>query len=310
MSNEHIGLLREARPAWLYPIYVPSYTRAGKAPLLELLARAQRVVQLKVHIVVRSEELAEYRQAYPWAAFTVVRRVGLGPARTQALKNARRLGYERIVMMDDDIKHVSLLERPEGSTHTRRYSSKVAGIPEPGLLVRSLAVACKLADGVFATRPDAVYGACRNALFSGDVRTDIGATLNRGTFPASVMFYDLERMENYELPPRFHLHGEDVAFAMDVMTRGQEWFTIPVAAFDQDGNIETTIPLDPHDSVARRVDIENAALDYPDIHPFLRESVRNKAGGVMRVGVNWNRWYKATGSGPVDLPLTDIIKES
>lgn len=298
----------------MYPIYVPSYTRAGTAPLLNMLSEAPHSIQRKVHIVVRKEEVALYRDFYPWATFVIVKRPGLGPARTKALTDAEHRGYERIVMLDDDIKHVSLLERisraDEGKgDHTRRYSSRVSGVAEPMLLIRSLAMGCYLSDGVFEERPEAVYGACRNALFSGDVDTTVGATLNKGTFPASVMFYDITRMENYELPRRFHMHGEDVAFAMDVMTRGGEWFTLPVVAFDQDGFIETTIPLDPTDPVARRVDIDNAAIEYPEIHPFLRESVKNKAGGVMRVGVNWKQWYKHTNTEPVEIPLATLIKE-
>lgn len=310
MTEPHIPLLRRAKASWLFPLYVPSYTRAGTAPLLNMLGSAHPAVQRRVHVVVRPEELAQYRKHYPWATFVRVTRPGLGPARTKALTDAVRRGYKRIVMLDDDIKHISLLERiskEDGRQHTRRYSSRVSGIQEPHLLVRSLAVTCRLVDGVFAARPEAVYGACRNALFSGDVDTSIGATLNRGTFPASVMFYDLERMENYELPKQFHMHGEDIAFAMDVMTRGQEWFTIPVSAFDQDGNIATTIPLDPTDPVARRVDIDNAAVAYPDIHPYLRESMKNKAGGVMRVGINWKRWYKDTASEPVNIPLEELL---
>jgi len=313
VTNEHIDLLRQAKSSWLYPIYVPTYTRAGTAPLLNLLRRAPSSVKRLVHLVVRQEERAAYAHEYPWADQVIVGKPGLGPARTRALQDAKARGYQRIIQMDDDIKHVSLLERiarPNKTDHTRRYSSGVSGVDEPMLMIRSLAVTCRLANGLFNVWPNAVYGASRNALFSGDVDTSVGATLNKGTFPASVMYYDLDRMENFVLPKRFHMHGEDIAFAMDVMTRGQEWFTIPVSAFDQDGNIETTIPLDPQDSVARRLDIENAAIDYPDIHPYLRESVRNKAGGVMRVGVNWKQWYKATGSSPIDIPLTTIIKES
>lgn len=309
MANEHIDLIDHPDVYdWLYPIYVPTYTRAGTAPLLNLLSHSPP--EGVVTLVVREEERTEYMLRYPWADTVVVKRPGLGPARSRALAHAFNRGHRRIVMMDDDIKHVSLLERikrDDGKLHTRRHSTRVSGIPEPDLMLQSLSVACRLSSAVFDERPWAVYGACRNALFSGDVDTDIGATLNRGTFPASVMMYDLERMENYMLPKEFHMHGEDLAFALDVMSRGQEWFTLPGAAFDQDGVIETTIPLDPHDPVARRIDIENAAKRYPDIHPYLRESVRNKAGGVMRVGMLWSRWYKDTGSEPINIPLTDLI---
>lgn len=309
-DNLHVDLLGKAKLSWLYPIYVPSYTRAGKAPFLNMMNDAPKKVQGKVTIIVRKEEVKLYKEYYPWARLVVVKDPGLGPARTRALKDAKRKGIEKIVMLDDDIKHISLLERIERDgkkDHTRRYSSRVCGIPEPMLLIRSLSVACYLADGVFNIRPQAIYGACRNALFSGEVNTDFGATLNKGTFPASAMLYNVYRMENFTLPKEFHMHGEDIAFAMDVMSREQEWFTLPIAAFDQDGNIQTTIPLDPTDSVARRVDIENAELAYPKIHPYLRESMKNKAGGVMRVGINWKRWYKETGTEPVEISTEDLI---
>lgn len=313
ISNNHIDdLFPNHKVKWLYPIYVPTYTRAGVAPLLNLLSSAKSSVQSKVVAVVRKEERSAYKTAYPWLKTILVKRAGLGPARTRALMHAKKAGHTRIIMMDDDIKHVSLLERisREGKdNHTRRYSSRVSGIPEPDLMIGSLSVACKLVDSVFSLQPEAVYGAARNALFSGSVDTSVGATLNKGTFPASVMFYDVTRMENFELPKRFHMHGEDVAFAMDVMSREQLWFTLPGVAFDQDGNIKTTIPLDPTDSEARRVDIDNAAIEYPGIHPFLRESVKNKAGGVMRVGMNWRRWYTHTGTSPIEIPIEDLINQ-
>lgn len=312
MDNPHIALFSKAKSSWIWPIYVPSYTRAGSALFLNFLNTCPPAIQDRVHIVVRKEERAAYAKCYPWATLVTVHKPGLGPARSMALTDAHKRRYSRIVMLDDDIRHVSLLQRIERDgkpDHTRRYSTGVSGMVQPYNFLRSLSVACKLAEGVFALRPNAVYGAIRNALFSGDVDTSIGATVNRGTMPAAVMFYDLTRMENFELPKRFHLHGEDIAFAMDVMTRGQEWFSIQVAAHDADSGIASTIPLDPLDSVARRVDIENAALDYPEIYPYLRESMKNKAGGVMRVGIHWPRWYKDTNSGPVDILLADIIKE-
>jgi len=312
VPNEHIALLRTPKlTKWLYPIYVPSYSRAGSAPLLEMLKDASDYVQRNVTIVVRPEEVSDYHLAYPWAVVIAERQPGIGPARMRCLRNAERRGYKRIVVLDDDIIHVSLLERPAGSSHTRRYSAKVSGWAEPGLLVRSLAVACHLADGVFKVRPAASYGAARNALFSGDVDTSIGATLNKGSFPACVMFMDVERftMRERDLPAEFHFHGEDLAMFLDALTQEQEVFTLPGVAYDQHGSIQTTIPLDPQDAVGRP-HLQHTADAYPYMHDFLRVSMKNKLGGVMRIGVNWNRWYKATGTEPVEIPLTELIKES
>lgn len=308
MTNEHIALLRKSKTSWLYPLYVPSYSRAGNAPLLEMLKTAPEAVQRKVHIVVRPTETYDYERAYPWATVVSESTSGIGPARMRCLVDAEFRGYKRIVVLDDDIWHVSLLERPDGTQHTRRFSAKVSGIPEPMLLLRSLAVGCKLADGVFVTRPAASYGAARNALFSGDVDPRVGATLNKGSFPACVMFMDVQRFDMRVMPKEFKWHGEDLAMFLDAITQEQEVFTLPGVAYDQHGAIASTIPLDPQDAVGRP-HLASTEYHYPDIHPYLRVSMRNKLGGVMRIGVNWSQWYKATGSGPVEIPLTDIIKE-
>lgn len=309
MTNEHIRLLRKARAGWMYQIYIPSYSRAGSAPLLEMLKEAKPVIQAKVHIVVRPEEVAAYMRSYPWATVVPEKTPGIGPARMRCLRDAGQMGYKRIVVLDDDIIHVSLLERPEGSAHTRRYSAKVASIPEPNLLVRSLAVACVMADGVFRERHTASYGAARNALFSGDVDTSVGATINKGSFPACVMFFDLSRFGMRSMPEPYRYHGEDLAMFLDNLTYDWESFTLPSVAYDQHGAIKTTIPLDPQDEVGRP-HLQTTEEFYPLIHPYLRVSMRNKLGGVMRIGVNWSQWYKATDTQPVEIPLANIIKES
>ena len=99
--TDHIALLQEVDyDTWLYPIYVPSYTRAGTAPLLNLLKQAPANVQALVHIVVRAEERKAYRAEYPWATLIVVREPGLGPARSRALRHALMYDNQRIIMMD------------------------------------------------------------------------------------------------------------------------------------------------------------------------------------------------------------------
>lgn len=310
-NNAHISLLRQAKAKWMYPIYVPSYSRAGSAPLLEMLHGAKKVIQNKVHIVVRPKERAAYQRAYPWAVVVSESIPGIGPARMRCLIDADNRGYKNIVVLDDDIIHVSLLEqneKPDGKQHTRRYSAKVSGIAEPSLLVLSLAVACKMSTALFETMPDVSYGAARNALFSGDVDTSIGATLNKGSFPACVMFFNVELFKMRTMPKPYHFHGEDLAMFLDNLSDRQRSFTLPGVAYDQHGSIETTIPLDPLSEVGRP-HLNTTEGFYPELHPYLRVSMKNKLGGVMRIGVNWSRWYKATRTEPVEILLDDIIKE-
>lgn len=312
VSNEHLDLLPKPSPRWLYPIYVPSYNRAGKAPLLEMLKNAPSKARQKVHIVVRAEEVARYQDEYPWA--TIVPQKGpngIGPARAVCLRDADKRGYDRLVMLDDDIHHVSLLERitrEDNSQHTRRVSARVSGIPEPRLLLFSLTVGCFLAERVFEENEDVAYGAARNALFSGGVDTSVGATLNKGSFPACVMFFHLERFQWRKCLKEYQHHGEDLSMCLDTMQRGQLFFTLPGVAYDQNANIETTIPLNPQDERARTPDLENAEHAYPEMYPYLKPSVKNKAGGIMRIGVNWSKWYKDTGSSPIEIPLTELLE--
>lgn len=309
--NTHIKLLGKAKSSWLYPIYVPSYNRAGKAPLLEMLKSAPAAVQRKVHIVVRPKERTAYARSYPWAKIISEAIPGIGPARMRCLIDADRQGHANIVVLDDDIIHVSLLERNydvfSDKHHTRRYSSRVSGTPEPMLLIRSLSVACKMASVLFSELPMASYGAARNALFSGDVDTSVGATLNKGSFPACVMFFDVERFTMREMPEAYQYHGEDLAMFLDAYSNGQDVFTLPGVAYDQHGGIETTIPLDPLSEVGRP-HLQTTKDDYPGIHPYLRVSMKNKLGGTMRIGVNWKRLYKDTNIEPVEIPLASITR--
>ncbi|QDF15775.1 glycosyltransferase [Microbacterium phage Finny] len=310
--NEHLPLLKRSKSSWLYPIYVPSAFRAGSAPLLEMLNDAPAAIQKRVHVVVLPFEKRIYQHAYPWATVVSEPQKGIGPARMRCLIDAEARGYENIVVLDDDIIHLSLLEetyKDNGERYAKRVSSKVSGIAEPMLLVRSLAVSCRMAQAVFDLREDASYGAARNALFSGPVADpSIGAMLNKQSFPACVMFFSVARYRMREMPKPFHFHGEDLAMFLDNLSDGNRAFQLPAVAYDQHGSIDTTIPLDPMDEVGRP-HLEYTEGFYPDVHKYLRVSVRNKLGGVMRIGVNWNRYYKDTGTGPDIISMPELIKQ-
>lgn len=312
--NEHIDLIPEATPQWIYPVYVPSYTRAGVAPLLNLFAECPGVVRRKVTIIVREEEREAYRAAYPWASLRVVNLPGLGPARMRALRAADLREQERLVMLDDDIKQLCLLSKTtneRGERYAQRYSKSISGMSAAEVLWRTLAVACKITDGVFALRPDASYGAARNALFSGPVADpDVAAQIYKQSFPSCVMFFNLRRFAPRRLPKPFHFYGEDLAIFLENMKQGQVSFQMPCIAYDQGTTLKTTIPLDPSSPVGRRVDMDNAAVHYPELYPYLRESVRNKAGGVVRIGINWQKYNKETGHTQTELALTDVLAAS
>lgn len=309
--NRHLKLLKTCKVSWIYPIYVPSYSRAGGAPLLDILAKATPSIQRRVHIVVRKEEAKAYRQAYPWAeVISHTGPYGVGPARAAALRAAATRGQQRIIMLDDDVVHVSLMEmtvNDSGKKHTRRWSEKLAGQPSHEHLPRALSVACHLADAVFAHDQLASYGSGRQGLFSGDVDTEVGAIMDKGGFPACLLFFDLERFTWDECPSPYREHGEDLSMFLHNLREGQRAFVLPSVAYDTKNGIESTIPLDPLDERGRQDDLDAAFDIYPEVADYLRVSLRNKAGGVMKIGVHWPAWYKAHGSGPIVVPMQDLI---
>ena len=309
--NDHLALLNTCKVSWIYPIYVPSYSRAGNAPLLDILAKATPSIQRRVHVVVRREEQKAYGDAYPWAKLiTHPGPYGVGPARARALRDAEQRGHERIVMMDDDVVHLSLMEKTinaQGKPHTRRWSEKLAGQPSEQHLPRSLAVACRLADRSFELLPDAAYGSARQGLFSGDVDTDIGVFADKGGFPACVLFFDLARFSWRDCPEPYRLHGEDLSMFLHTLEDGKQAFVIPSVAYDTKNSIESTIPLDPLDSRGRQDDLDAAAEVYPTVAQYLRPTMKNKNGGVMKIGVHWPQWYKDTELQATIIPMQELI---
>lgn len=309
--NNHLKLLKQCKASWIYPIYVPSYNRAGAAPLLDILAKASTSVRKRVHVQVREGQEKRYRDAYPWATVVSHRApYGVGPARAAILRDAEERGYSRIVMIDDDVVHISLMERiinEKGKPHTRRWSEKLAEQPSEAHLPRALAVGCYLADQVFALAPDVAYGSGRQGLFSGDVDTEVGAFYDKGGFPACLLFFDLERFSWRECPEPYRLHGEDLSMYLHTLNEGQAAFVIPSVAYDTKNGIESTIPLDPLDERGRQDDLDAAFEVYPQVADWLRVTMRNKAGGVMKIGVHWPQVYKDTELQPTIIPMKDLI---
>lgn len=310
--NDHIPLLAKARSSWLYPIYVPSAYRAGAAPLLTILAGAPSRVQDLVTIVTLPDHVADYENYYPWARVIAERKPGIGPARMRCLLDADEQHYDRIVVLDDDIRNLTLLNKletkPNGEPRTQRYSHTFNGYSKPTSNVRTLAVMCRMADVVFDSHYGVAYGAPRNGLFSNTEDPELGVSINSRGFPACVMFIDVHRFTMRKLPNPFQYHGEDLAMFLDVLQNGQTSFMLRCASYDQHETIETTIPLDPLDEVGRP-HLQSTDKYYPGVHPYLRVSMKNKLGGVMRIGMNWNRWYKATGTTAAAIPLPELIKE-
>lgn len=291
-----IEMLRRVNPDLLYGMYIPSWNRAGSAPLLEKLSSADEIWRQDVTIVTRTESVVEYQQAYPWARVIAQWGAnGIGEARMECLRDADRRGVPRIMMLDDDIQHVSLLEwiQPEGSyARSRRCSAAVCGeYPEPEMFCRSLAAARWQLGRVFDKFPEVSYGALRNALFSQGINPNTStAWINKGPFPSCVIMFEVVRFSMRRMPTGFYHHGEDLAMLLHNLQEGKQAAILTSAVYDQNGAVKTTIPLDPESATGRTIDLASAEEHYPDIARYLRVGSRNANGGVRRWTLNWKRW--------------------
>ena len=300
-----------ATPAQLWDVYVPSWGRAGAAPVLERLR--DHPVAPKVHVMTRPGESARlYARTYPRYDVLEDPGLGIGPARLACLDDALRRGLPRIVMMDDDITRLSLVEdvtEEDGSTSPRRYPARADGFDDTPAFIAALAAGC-LAAGRLMDRDRAiVYGALRKARFARHERPDLAATIGSGAFPACVTFWDVARCLRYQIgvPACFHHRGEDLALFLDALVKGAKAFTIRGIAYDQDEGIETTIPPDAADGRGRASDLENARRCWPMLAPYLKAAGRHGNRGGVAIGLRWRRLHQALGTAPEEFTAGDLF---
>lgn len=315
MTDKMIELMHDVKAdEVMYPIYVPSYMRAGTAPLLNLLAGAPSDIKRKVYIVCRASESKAYRRAYPWATI-VEQRVpwGIGPARMVCLQDADKRGFERIVMMDDDIIYVSLLEdrSPADAPYTKsgRYSIRNSGMGPIEFTLRNLAFGCEMADAIFDLAGDVAYGSTRSAFMTHSENVSVAATIDKGGFPLCVLFIDVQRFTMRDMPPAFQYEGEDLAMFLDTYEQGWSAFLMNTLVFDDDRGLPTTIPFSGDGEIDRTANMKAAQYEYPGVlGPYLRVTYKNQeTGAIKRIGINWREFHRMRGTHHTEILTGDVV---
>lgn len=299
---------------WMYPIYVPSYTRAGTAPLLNLLAQAPEFIQEKVYVVVRAAERKAYQRAYPWATIVEQRAPwGIGPARMVCLQDADERGFERIVMMDDDITRVGILEdrglNEYGKPKSGRYSYKNTPWDSWEFTLTCLALGCKMADAVFQLDPHVAFGSTRGAFMSSAEDVALTATVGAKGFPCCVIFIDVQRFTMRDMPKAFHKEGEDLAMFMYAYEQGYTTFLFNTLIYDDDRGIPSTIPFSGDGEIDRTDNLLQAEEMYDVLGPYLKVTNRSQAtGAIWRIGVDWRRYHKDNGTSATHIKTSHALK--
>lgn len=312
--TDMIELMYQTDPEeWMYPIYVPSHKRAGTSPFLNLLDKAPEYIQEKVYIVCRASESKAYRRAYPWATI-VEQRVpwGIGPARMVCVGDADERGFDRIVMLDDDITRVGILEdrgtNPAGKPKSGRYSHKNTPWESWEFTLHCLAFGCKMADAVFYHAEDVAYGSTRSAFMSSEVDVSQTATIGARGFPLCVLFIDVHRFTMRHMPKAFQYEGEDLAMFCDAYENGYATFLFNTLVFDDDRGLTTTIPFSGDGEIDRTSNLLDAEKRYRVLGPYLRVTNMNpETGAVKRIGVDWRRFHKDNGTQATHIMTDDVV---
>lgn len=312
MTDKMIELLMQTDPEeWMYPIYIPSYNRAGVSPLLNLLDKAPEYIQDKVYVVCRASDSKAYRRAYPWATI-VEQRVpwGIGPARMLCAHDADERGFDRIVMLDDDITRLGVLEgRGKGRPKSGRFSRKNTPWESWEFTLHCLAFGCKMADAVFHLSEDVAYGSARSAFMSSGVDVSQTATIDARGFPLCVLFIDTHRFIMRDMPREFRYEGEDLAMFCDTYEAGYATFLFNTLIFDDDRGLETTIPMSGDGEIDRSQNFRDAREIYQEFGQYLRVTNKNpETGAVKRIGVDWRKYHRLHHSEATHIMTEDVVK--
>lgn len=304
--------LSRVKASWFYPIYVPSYGRAGVAPLLDILAKAPQAVRSKVHVVVRrGPQEREYRAAYPWARLVVHSApYGVGRAREAAWRHARKVGHQRILMIDDDMSKVGLLEHrghtEHGAPKSGRLSRSSTSWSQGEFTLRTLGLGCRMADVIFEREADVAYGAPREAFMSNGEDLTYAAVIGARKFPCAVFFMDVRRFTMGEIDKRFRLDGEDLAMQLHALQSGYRTFQMSCMVYESDSRLPSTIENQRKATIDRTHIAVNAEYVYNAMSDYIKVTKRNPDGSIKGLGIDWRRWHRDAGTEP-QLVTTDSI---
>lgn len=271
-----LALELSGRPDLLPPIYIISHKRSSTIPTLHNVP----VLRQLATVVVAEEELPEYRAALPGVRLVPIMAgyrgypSGVGRARQFVLDTASILGQDHILLLDDDLKSLTMLYPNDrgGASHAFR-----GHIDREPMLLGSLILISLCAEEAYRARPKAVIGSaqCNNAnrtLDSSRLRWET----NRGGPPAQIQSWRVDRffeMCGGELDlARFNYHGDDIGLSCQVVSSGAEIVRIP-SMIGHYLDYETASVIRTQETAPALRQAEHDALMTLPLAPYIRTKV-------------------------------------
>jgi hypothetical protein len=286
-------------------IFCPSYMRpnfvSGK-----LFRTFEPEVQQKIHIVVRPEQYAAYKEANPEFDIISLRDYpvnGLASTRQFIFEYAVKHKYPMIIDMDDDIKILTYLFN--GVTAKGDLCSKHSLVPDaqedPLLQQKVLLGASFIARQVFKKHPAVVLGNIRRQRMCQDKNNarlkyiiDCGPTPRQVTFMNIKSLYKMGINRDVE---RFDRHGDDIGFVAKILAEGGHCFNIPCLTYDYVSEKCDSVVRTPETEKELHAYEYRMLQDYP-IKDYLRTTFKDEEGNYMWGDVNWQAYHKLKDTKP------------
>lgn len=206
----------------LPPVYIISHNRSGTLRTLATLPYLQE----HATVVVREQEIPEYRAAWPKVNLAAIppgyggHDGGIGRARQFCIESASILGQDRMMILDDDLISLTILYPRATGGASHAYESYVTDKVRfrHGVLV----LASLLGEEAAVAMPNAVIATpqCNNAsrtVGSSSVRWEASG----GGNPSQFQYWCVDRYEDlcggWMDLEHFNFHGEDISIALQVI---------------------------------------------------------------------------------------------
>lgn len=286
----------------IYPIFVPSIFRPNHYFYKTVVKNMPEHLRKRVYYVVRDGQYLEYKQAQPDVKFLPLPKnlpegFGLDSTRMYIEEQARLMGYDKILDVDDDINTLTFVY---DAGDTSRRLTKGDSKPRTANILSRL---CQESDLVFDQDKRAVMGSpCR--IFPSTAAKDYSNTrwiINGMSIPRQFMAKHVGRMGRAGIirTGAYDKHCEDVGFAATCLERGGHLFRLPCFIYDvpsHEANPRTEAILHHAEPEELWQDGEKHLRESSIAEYLSYTSANSDRGNKPRpVGVNWKKWNRDKG---------------
>ncbi len=292
----------------LFEVFIPTYRRSDGIAFAPILDGFTDKAKKKFHLVVREEQLADYKKTYPDYNYLVIphgRVTALGSTRNFIIQYCFDNRIKYAVDMDDDIKYLHYIwggKAAASGNPTSKHSTIKEEQKFPMLRQQVFQLMCKIAKEIFLEHPDVVLGNIRKQHFcNGPENSQMKYRINSGVTPRQIKIMNIQAWYKHGLmiPDEFDVHGEDMGTVAHVLEKGLSVFNIPCLCYDYIDEKINSVVRDPKKENRELHAEEYNALMKMEVQHYLKHSFTFPDGQYKFGDIDWRRFHKYKGSEPI-----------